>query len=78
MPEVTGCHVQKSALHVLEDFGGLSGGNKVALIFVGEDNFVSQCLLDLVGLASQLRRQGVGPNRDGDPDLQEHEPAVAD
>jgi hypothetical protein len=77
MPEITGHHVQKPILHVLEDSGGLRCGNKVALVFVGEDNFVPQRLLDLVGLPSQLRRQGVGPNRNGDPDLQEHEPAIA-
>ena len=77
MPEVTWRHVQKPILHVPEDFGGLRGGNKVALVFVGEDNFVPQRFLDLVGLPSQLRRQGAGPNRNGDPDLEEHEPAVA-
>ena len=77
MPEVSGRHVQKPILHALEDFGGLRCGNKVTLVFVGEDKFVPQRLLDLVGLPSQLRRQGVGSNRNGDPDLQKHEPAVA-
>ena len=77
MPEVTGRHVQEPVLHLLEDLGGLRCGNKVALVFVGEDNSVPQRLLDLVGLVSQLRRQGVGPNRNGNPNLQEHEPAIA-
>ena len=77
MPKVTGRHAQKPVLHVLEDYGGLRGGNKVALVFLGEDNFVPQRLLDLVDVPSQLRRQGVQANRHGDPDLQEHEPAVA-
>ncbi|MBN1382547.1 MAG: hypothetical protein JXA41_12795 [Deltaproteobacteria bacterium] len=44
---------------------------------MGEDNFIPQHPLDLVSLTSQLRRQGVEPNRNGDPDLQEYEPAVA-
>ena len=77
MPEVSGRIGQKSILHVLEDFGGLRCGNKVALVFVGEDNFVPQRLPDLVGLFSQFRRRGVGPNRNSDPDLYEHEPSVA-
>ena len=38
MPEVTGRHVQKPILHLLEDCGGLRCGNKVALVFVEEDN----------------------------------------
>ena len=77
MPEVTGSHVQKPILRVLENFGGLRCGNKVALVFVGEDNFVPQHLLDMVGLPLQLQRKGVGPNWNGDPYLQEDELAVA-
>ena len=40
--------MSKAHLHVLEDFGGLRGGNKVALGFLGEDNFGPQRLLDLM------------------------------
>ena len=77
-PIITGRQGQNPVLHFLHQGRGVGRGNKVALLPLREDNFLSEVRHKLGRLGLKLRRQGLDPDGNGYSDLKADERAVAD